>query len=84
MAHRRLKQIENSALVGVCSSIHVGIFDLDHVKVIWGHPVHFSKNWPVNRKWLTMERMDENLCFREGCVYNMHVGTFDLEHVKVI
>ena len=43
--HRRAKQIENLALVGlpVCS-IHVGIFDLEHVKGIWGHLVHFPKN----------------------------------------
>ena len=89
MAHRRAKQIENLALVGVCS-IHVRIFDLEHVKVIWGHSVlffgnlglggvcsmhvvifdlehvkviwgffflvHFSVDWAVTQKWLTVER----------------------------
>ena len=44
MAHCRVKQIETLALVGVCST-HVGIFDLEHVKAIWGHSVHFSGNW---------------------------------------
>ena len=51
MAHRGAKQIENLALVGVCS-LHVGIFDLEHVKVIWGHSVHFSGNWAVTQKRL--------------------------------
>ncbi len=23
--------------------MHVGIFDLEHIKVIWGHSVHFSE-----------------------------------------
>ncbi len=27
--------------------MHVGIFDLEHVEVIWGHLVHFSENWTV-------------------------------------
>ncbi len=27
--------------------MHVGMFDLDPVKVIWGHSVPFSENWTV-------------------------------------
>ncbi len=34
---------------GVCS-MHVGIFDLELVKVIWSHSVHFCKNWAVTKK----------------------------------
>ena len=55
--------------------MHVGIFYFDHVKVIWGHSVHCSKNWAVRER-------DENLDLRG--VWRMHVGNFDLEHVKVI
>ena len=55
MAHCRAKQIENLALVGVCSA-HVGIFDLEHVKIIWGHSVHFSENWSVTKKRLSVVR----------------------------
>ncbi len=36
--------------------MHVGIVDLEHVKVIWGHSVHFPQNWPVNLKWLIIEQ----------------------------
>ncbi len=32
--------------------MHVSIFDFKHVKVIWGHSVHFSKNWAVTPKRL--------------------------------
>ena len=49
-AHHRAKQFDNVALVGVCS-MPVGNFDLEHVKVIWIHSVHFSKNWAVTQKW---------------------------------
>ncbi len=40
---------------GVCS-MHVGIFDLEHVKVIWFHSVHFSKNWAVSQKLLIVQQ----------------------------
>ncbi len=36
--------------------ITVGIFDLEYVKVIWGHSVHFSENWAVTQKRLIVER----------------------------
>ncbi len=36
--------------------MHVGIFDLEHVKVIWGHSVHFSENCTVTQKRLIVER----------------------------
>ncbi len=48
----------------------VGIFDLEHVKVIWGHSVQFSEKAKV--------RKGQNLGLGEGCVYNMHVGIFYL------
>ncbi len=35
--------------------MHIGIFDLEHVKVILGHAVHFSQNWAITRKWLIVE-----------------------------
>ncbi len=35
--------------VYICS-MDVGIIDLEHVKIIWGHSVHFSKNWAVTQK----------------------------------
>ena len=38
---------KNLGLGGVCS-MRVGIFDLEHVKVIWGHSLHFPENWAVN------------------------------------
>ncbi len=34
---------------GVCS-MHGGIFDLEHVKVIWGHSVHYSEKKSRNSK----------------------------------
>ncbi len=33
---------KNLGLGGICS-MHVDIFDLEHVKFIWSHSVHFSK-----------------------------------------
>ncbi len=41
-------------LEGVCK-MHVGVFDLEHVKVIWDHLVHFSENWAVTHKRLIVE-----------------------------
>ncbi len=55
--------------------MHVGIFDLEHVKVIWGHSVHFSENWAVTQQLLIVERNG-----RKVGVYVI----FDLEHVRVI
>ena len=45
------------ALRGVCS-IYIGIFDLGHVKVIWGLSVHFSEKYVArhNLKVLIIER----------------------------
>ncbi len=43
----RSKTDKNLGLGGVCS-MRVGIFDLEHVKVIWGHSLYFSENWAVN------------------------------------
>ncbi len=74
--------MEGNLGLGGVSSTHVGIFDLEHVKVIWGHSVHFSKNWPVNRKWLIIVRNGRNLGLDGVC--SMHVGIFDFEHVKLI
>ena len=78
MAHRRVKLTKILAS-GVCS-MNVGI-DLEHVKVIWGHSVHFSKNWAVTQKWLIIEG---NGRLGLGGVCSMHVDIFDLECVKVI
>ena len=65
---------------GVCS-MHVGIFDLEHVKVIWGHSVHFSENWAITQNRLNVERNGQNLGLSAVC--NMHVGIFYFEHMKV-
>ncbi len=35
--------------------MHVGIFDLEHVKVIWSHSVHFSEDWVITEKQLIVE-----------------------------
>ncbi len=55
--------------------MHVGVFDLEHVKVIWGHSVHFSEKWAVAQKRLIGERKTKiwtsGLC-------RMHVSIFDL------
>ncbi len=40
----------------------MGIFHLEHVKVILGHSMHFSVNWSVlTQRWLIVEWNDENL-----------------------
>ncbi len=50
-AHHRAKRTK------ICAPlVHVGIFDLEHVKLIWGHSVQFSENWPVTQKRLIVER----------------------------
>ncbi len=56
MAHRRTKRTKIWASGGVCS-MHVGIFDLEHVKISWGDSVLFSKNWAVTQKRLIVERI---------------------------
>ena len=50
---------------------------------IWGHLVHFSKNWALTQKRLVVERNGRKFGPR-GCNCNMHVDIFDLEHVRVI
>ena len=47
--YRRVKQDENVGLGSVCIT-HGGIFYLEHVKIIWGHSVHFSKHLTVTEK----------------------------------
>ncbi len=68
---------------GACS-IHVGVFDLEHVKVIWGHSVQFSETWAVTQNRLIVERIQTDNKLGLGGVCNMHVDVFYLEHVKVI
>ena len=62
--------------------MHVGIFDLEDVKVIWGHSVHISQKLGRNSK-PAHRRAKQTIMWASG-VYNMHVGIFDLEHVKLI
>ncbi len=50
MAHRRVKH-ENLVSENLCS-MHMGTLDVDIVKVIWGHSVHFSQHWAVSRRRL--------------------------------
>ena len=52
------------------------------LKVIWGHSVHFSENWPETQKRLIVEQ-NRRKC-GPGGVCIMHIGIFDLEHIKVI
>ena len=65
-------------------NMHVGIFELEPVKVIWGHSVHLSEKLGRNSKQLIVERNGRKFGPR-GCMYmcNMHFGIFHLEHVKV-
>ncbi len=56
--------------------MHVGIFDLEHVKVISGHLVHFSENWGVTQKRLVVEQKRRK--FGPWGVCNMHVGILTL------
>ncbi len=72
-AHRRAKwTIIWASGVQNCS-MHVGIFDLEHVKVIWGHPVQFSENWAVTQKWLIIEhnrwKFEPRGCMENACWY---------------
>ncbi len=62
--------------------MHVGISDLEHVKVIWRHSVDFSPNWTITQKQFIVERNGRKFGLRGVCT--MHIGIFDLEHVKVI
>ena len=62
--------------------MHVGIFDLEYVKVIGVIWCTFSKIGPKLKNGSSYRETDENLGL--GGVCNMHVGIFDLEHVKVI
>ncbi len=34
----------------------IGVFDLEHVKVIWDYSVHFSKNLAVTQKRFVIEQ----------------------------
>ena len=66
--------------------MHGGIFDLEHVEVIWGHSMHFSKRKMSNLKTAHHRAKHKNLGLGGGGgVYmcSMH-GITDLEHVKVI
>ncbi len=38
--------------------MHIAIFDLYHVKIIWGYLVHFPQNWSVIRKPLIEEQSE--------------------------
>ncbi len=62
--------------------MHVGIFDFEYVKVIPGYSVHFSQNWAVTQKRLTVERNGRKLGL--GGVCCMHMDPFNLEHIKAI
>ncbi len=46
---------ENLGPGGPCS-MHVGIFDPEHAKVIWGNSVRISENWTVTQKRIIVER----------------------------
>ncbi len=37
-------------------SMYVGIFDLEHVKVIWSQSEHFSENWAVTQDRFIVEQ----------------------------
>ncbi len=69
-------------LGGVCT-MHLGVFDLEHVKVIWGHSGHFSKKRGHNSK-MAHHRPKRTKIWVSGGVCSMHVDFFDLEHVKTI
>ena len=79
-AHRRAKRTKIWALRGACN-MHV-FFYLEHVNVIWGHSVHFSKNWAITQKWLVVERNRGKFGFRG--IRSMNVGIFDLDQKQRI
>ncbi len=45
--------------------MHVGIFHLEHVKVL-GHSVHFSKKWVVPQECLIVDRNEQKFGSRGG------------------
>ena len=79
MAHRRVKRTKIWASkiwsLELCS-LHVGIFDLEHVKVIWGHSVHFFRKLGHNSKNAHCRGKRTEI----GRVCSIHVGIFDFEH----
>ena len=68
----------------VACNMHVGIFDLEHVNVIWVIiRCTFPKIGPTLKK-TAYRRAKGTKIWSSWSVCNMHVATFDLEHVKVI
>ncbi len=64
--------------------MHVGIFDLQHVKVIWGHLVHCLQELGHNSKTAYHRVKQTKNIGLKGCLEQFHVGIFDLEYVNVI
>ncbi len=55
-AHRRTKRTKIWASVVRVRSMHVGIFYVENVKVIWGYSMHCSENWKKSQERLIVER----------------------------
>ncbi len=64
--------------------MHVCIFDLEHVKVTWGHLVHFSEKVCNSRTAHRRAKGTKKWASGRGGVHSMQISIFDLEHVSVI
>ncbi len=53
--------------------MHVGICDLDHVKVILGHSVRFAKNWVITQKRIIILMKRTKIWVSEVCAACMLV-----------
>ncbi len=60
--------------------MHVCSFDLEHVKVIWGHSVHFSENWVATQKRLIVSETDENLGLGGVCIMHVDILTLTMSN----
>ncbi len=63
--------------------MHFCIFYLEHVKVVWGHSVHFSENWAVTQKTAHRRVKGTKMWISEVYVTCMLVF-FYIDHVKII
>ena len=61
----------------------IGIFYLEHAKVIWGPSVYFSEKRGITQKWLIL-RVKQMKIWTSGVYVVCILVLFNLEHGKVI
>ncbi len=75
--------------MNVTCMLYVVILNLEPAKVIWGHSVHYSVNWPVTKKKTAYRRTKGTKIWASGvyvtCMFFFFfIFFFYLEHVTVM